>query len=298
MILTVLLENIIVDDPVPLTILEIHVDIRHGYSFRIQESLKQEIVLHWINSCDSDTVADTAAGSRASSRSGLAAVSICPVDIIPDYQDILDESLLLDDIELLHRVIMDLFRLLFIVFRVVGISVNESFFDEFCQKLQSCLILMSLRKSVIRLLVLVEYKVNLTSVSYFLRIINSFSEFREKSPHFLLALHIILPAGVVDSVLVRYKLVLLHAQKHIMACCILWQGIMAVISDYKRNSRLFADFNDSLVRDFLLQGIVLVILHLEEIIAVAEDLIVPECDFLCPVIAYHRSSGHFTGYTG
>ena len=51
LILPVLFHNV-VDNFLTALVAEIHVDIGHGYSFRVQETLKEELVPDRINVCD------------------------------------------------------------------------------------------------------------------------------------------------------------------------------------------------------------------------------------------------------
>ena len=90
-----------------LRILEVHVDIRHGYTFRIQEPLKQKIVTHRIDIRDSCTVTYTASGTGTSSRTYPAVMCLCPVDIIPHNKDIFHKSHGLYNAKFIFHILID-----------------------------------------------------------------------------------------------------------------------------------------------------------------------------------------------
>ena len=46
----------IIDHFLPSLIAEIHINIRHGYTFRIQKTLEQELIMDGINGCDPQTI--------------------------------------------------------------------------------------------------------------------------------------------------------------------------------------------------------------------------------------------------
>src|SRR6056297_283361 len=41
--------NYILDHTLPAVIIKINIDIRHRYTFRVQETLKEQVILQWVN---------------------------------------------------------------------------------------------------------------------------------------------------------------------------------------------------------------------------------------------------------
>ena len=80
----------IVDDLRAAFEAEIHVDIRHGNSFRVQETLEQELVPHRVQLCDAKGVGDNTSGRRSSSRSDHDVVVARKFDEIPHDQEVID----------------------------------------------------------------------------------------------------------------------------------------------------------------------------------------------------------------
>ena len=97
----------IFDDTGTLRILKIHVDIGHGYTLRIQETLKQKIVAYRIDIRDSCTVTYTASGTGTSSRTYPAVMCLCPVDIIPHNKDIFHKSHGLYNAKFIFHILID-----------------------------------------------------------------------------------------------------------------------------------------------------------------------------------------------
>ncbi len=97
----------IINDLLPAFIAEINIDIRHRHTLRIQETLEQQAVANRVNICDMQAVRYNAACCRATPRSDRYIVFPCPVDEIPDNQEIVDISHLPDDTQLIVKLFPD-----------------------------------------------------------------------------------------------------------------------------------------------------------------------------------------------
>ena len=93
----------IVDDLRAAFETEIHVDIRHGNSFRVQETLEQELVPHRIQLCDAKGVGNNTSGRRSSSRSDHDVVVARKFDEIPHDQEVIDVTHRFDRIKLVFQ---------------------------------------------------------------------------------------------------------------------------------------------------------------------------------------------------
>ena len=124
-ILAILFRDIL-NGAVALRILKIHINIRHGHTLRIQETLKEQIVFDGIDVRDSGAIAHLASRSRASSRSNPAVMSPAPVDVVPDNQNILHKAHLLDNAQLILHILIDALTLFLRVFRIVFVFVLKS----------------------------------------------------------------------------------------------------------------------------------------------------------------------------
>ena len=68
---------------------EININIRHGYSFRIQKPLEQQVIADGVNIRNSQAVGDDASRRRASSRPYHDVVGAGEVDKIPHNQEVI-----------------------------------------------------------------------------------------------------------------------------------------------------------------------------------------------------------------
>ena len=81
-------------------IVEVHVDIRHGDSFRIQEALEEEVVLDRVQIGDAEAVGHHTAGGAASPGAHRDAVALGPVDEVLDYEEVVREAHVGDGLQL------------------------------------------------------------------------------------------------------------------------------------------------------------------------------------------------------
>ena len=93
----------IVDDLRAAFEAEIHVDIRHGNSFRVQETLEQELIPHRVQLCDAKGVGNNTSGRRSSSRSDHDVVVARKFDEIPHDQEVIDVTHRFDRIKLVFQ---------------------------------------------------------------------------------------------------------------------------------------------------------------------------------------------------
>ena len=78
---------------------EIHIDIGHGDTFRIEETFEKEVVLDRVEVGDTGQVGDEGAGGRTTTRTDHDPVVFRPVDEVLDDQEVRCEAGLADDVE-------------------------------------------------------------------------------------------------------------------------------------------------------------------------------------------------------
>ena len=89
---------------------EIHIDIREGYTLRVQEALKNKAMLKRIQLCDAHRIGDHAPCSRASSRTYHNTVGFGPVDIISHNKEVAAELHLADHAAFIISLFRHFFR--------------------------------------------------------------------------------------------------------------------------------------------------------------------------------------------
>ena len=88
------------DDPVAPLHAEVHVKVRHGHPFRVEEALKQQVVLHGVDVGDEQRVGHQRAGAGTTPRPHRHAVVLGPLDEVHHDQEVAWEPHLVDDVEL------------------------------------------------------------------------------------------------------------------------------------------------------------------------------------------------------
>ncbi len=78
----------VVDDAAPVFIAEIHIDIRHGDAFRIEEAFEEEVVLERVQSGNAQQIGDDGPGSRTTARADGDFMVAGIFDVIPDDEEV------------------------------------------------------------------------------------------------------------------------------------------------------------------------------------------------------------------
>ena len=71
---------------------KVNVNIRHGYSFRIEKTLEQQIITNWIQLCDAQCIRNQASRCRSTPRSDHDIMITGIFDKIPHNQEIVNVS--------------------------------------------------------------------------------------------------------------------------------------------------------------------------------------------------------------
>ena len=117
--------NHVLDDFGTSDVFDIRVDIRVRHTFRVQKSLKQQIVLDWVKVGDAHTVSDHRACCGASPGSNIDIVGLCPVDEVPNDDEVSGELHLLNHFDF----VIETFLVFFGMFHRGAI---ETFVKPFC----------------------------------------------------------------------------------------------------------------------------------------------------------------------
>ena len=93
----------IINDFLPSFKAKVNINIRHGYTLRIQKTLKKQIILDRIEFRDSKRIGNQASGRRTSSGSNHDIMITGILDKIPDNQEIIHISHILNCIQLIGK---------------------------------------------------------------------------------------------------------------------------------------------------------------------------------------------------
>ena len=256
----------IIDYILAMCVFEINVNIRHGYTFRIQETFEEQIILNRINVGDVHTIGSNTAGGRTPSRAYCNVVFTAIIDVIPYDQEI---------IHVPHFPNNGQFVIQF--FAQCTVIVRIAFFQSIGAEL------IQIGPGIIPLWYIeerefcdTEFDLHMASVGNFLRIIDGILRICKKRTHFSLTLYIILPAFIAEPVCIRYFLLRLNAQQKVMCFCIVGSGVMTVIGSNKAYIKFFGHAKQCGIHICLRRNSV--ILKFEKEISVTKTVVIALCN--------------------
>ena len=215
----------VLDDLLPALVLEVHIDIGHGDTLRIQETLEDEIVTHRVDIGDADAVRDEGARRRASAGPHGDVMGLRIVHIIPDDQEVLDEAHAGDRIELIVETCP-------VLLAVRAVARPETILTELPEIARR---IVARRHLVARHMVVSEFNAYIAALCDFMCVVEGFLRIRKQRPHLLLGLDIELPARIAQTVLVGDLLSGLETEQDVVRLRILLPGIMDIIRGDQRN---------------------------------------------------------------
>ncbi len=229
--------NDIINDFLPSFIAEIHINIRHADTLRIQEALKQQAVLHRIDLRDIQGIGHQTPGGTASTRSDNNPVVPGIFDKVPYNEEIVHISHLNDGLELILQAIPDFFR----HFRI-------SFLQPFVAEVPEILLCGTASRNIIlREVEPAEFKPDMTPVHDPHGIFQSFRILPKQKFHFLRGFQVELRSFKAEPVGILYGLSGLDAEQDIMGIGILPVDIVHVIGRDQRNAGFPADPNQPFI---------------------------------------------------
>ena len=284
----------IIDDFLSPFEAEVHINIGHGHTFRIQETFKQQIIMNGINVGDLQTICHDTSRSGTSSRSHRNPVLFRIVDEIPYDQEIVHISHSADDTQLVIQTFPQ--GLSGLPGRLVTVTVT------LCQSVITKLVqiapgIITFRHIVFRQLRHAKLYLHITTVCNPLGILHGLPCIGEQSLHFLFALDVILTALITHAILVRQLFAGLQTQQNIVGNRILSIGVMHIVGGYQRNVQFSAHLEQFHVHCPLFRDSM--ILQFQKIIALAEAGLVFASRFSRFVLhSLQNKPGHFTCKAG
>ena len=193
-----------------------------------------------------------------------------PVDIVPHDQNILDESHLLDDAELILHILIDPVALFLRIGIIICIFFFKSLIAERTQEfIRRCI---SFRNFVLRNLVISKFNRHMTAICDLLRIIHCFLRIWKKRTHLVLTFDVELSPLIAHTILIRNLLTGLDAKEHIVRLHIVRIGVMHIIRAYKPDPSLLTHAHQLLVHNLLIRNPM--VLQLQEEIALAKTRLI------------------------
>ena len=251
----------VVDDLAALDVVEVDVDIRHRHALRIQEALKEQIVLQRVEVRDAEQIGDDAARGRTAPRADADAVLARVVDEIPDNEEVAVVAHAMDDAELVFKSLAHLFRNLPVAARQVLLAeVAQIRFIVGIRR----------RDRVVRQLQLAEGEVDLAARGNLLGVGDGLRKIRKECRHLLRRFQIVVVAREAHAVGIVERLVHLDAEQDVVELAVLAVHVMQVVRRDEPDIVLLRKLDECGVCLALLRQAV--VLHLEEKIIAPEDL--------------------------
>ena len=271
----------------PAGIAEIHVDIRHGDTFRVQEALKIQAVLHGVDVRDAQAVGHHAAGGGAAARAHRDPRPLGIVHEILDDEEIVRKAHFLDHGQLVFQ--------LPVVFRLLGaVALREALFTQLPQIGGG---VVPLRQLELRQVILAEGEVKPAAVSNALGVLHGVGITGEQLLHLLRGADVEILRLIAHTVLVVHGFSGLDAQQHVVALGVLLPEIVGVVGADQGNARLLVQAQQAPVHRGLLGNAVVLQLQIE--VVPAQDLLHGQGVFLGPlIVAADQAAGNFSGQAG
>ena len=226
--LSVLSGNV-VDYLLSALIAEVHINIGHADPFRIEETLKNQVIPDRVDVRNFKAVCHYGAGSRASSRSHHNAVCLCVIYEIPYNQEIFHISHGFYGAQLVVQSFVKLLG------RVFPVPFAKSCLAELSEIGGIVLAVWSLE---FRKMVFTEPEIEAAGVCNNLSIVHSLRKISKNLTHLLFALQVKFIVRKAHPVLIVKSGSGLNGKQHIMSLGIFLADIMNVIGSSKRNADL------------------------------------------------------------
>ena len=219
----------IIDDFLPAVVTEIHIDIRHGHTLRIQETLKKQIVPDRLDIRNLQAVCHDAPCAGASARPYRNPVAPGVIDKIPHNQEVVHISHPANDGKFVVKSLAQRLSGIACGHTAVAVAFLQPVIAEFIQISPRVI---ALRHLISGQLGLPERNLHIAPVGNALGILQSLPRIGKQPLHLLLALHEILAALIAHPVLVRQLLVGLKAQQNIVGIRVPGIGVVDVIGGH------------------------------------------------------------------
>ena len=241
---------------------EVHINIRHGYSFRIQETLKEKIIPDRIQLGDPKCIGNQASCGGTSSRADHDIIVSGIFDEVPHNEEVIYISHVFDGGQLIIQAF----------FQRIGyrmITLFQPFMAKLVQILPGG---QSVGHIIFRQLGHAEFDLHVAALRDLVGIFQSFQSIWKKSRHLFWRFHIILAALIAHSVLIAEFFLSLQTKKNIMWFRILCHSVMHIIGGNQIDPRLSVHTEKLLVYSLLLRDPM--ILKLQKEISFSENILV------------------------
>ena len=212
------------DHLAPAFIVEVDIQIGHGDSLRIEESLKQQIVFERIDGGDVKRIGDDGARAAAASGADENAVRLGEMHIVPDDQEVIDIAHALNDAELVIQPLL-------CILAVGRVALPKTFFAKpakVCRR-----VAFALGQRVFGQMDGFEIEFHMAALGDLYGVFDGVVQLGKDPAHFLLGFDIHLIGFHAHAILVGQRLAGLDAHEDFLRLRVLALHIMAVVGGDK-----------------------------------------------------------------
>ena len=253
----------VTDHVVSVAGIKVHVDVRHRYSGRVQETLEQQVVLNRIEIGDPECVGHRTPGCRPTTRSDPDVIVASERDEVPSDEEVRREPHVVDNAELIVEPFGDLrpefmtptLLCAFVgeVTEVLGVG-GEAFGERELGQLR-----------------VAKLDLDVASLSDPERVVARLRYLCEESPHLAGRLDVMPVAVKLEAIGVREERSGLHAQQGVVGLRVVLVGVVRVVGGEDRRLNLLGNLQQLRIGGSLL-GDPLVLQFDEEVVAAVDVL--------------------------
>ena len=250
----------IIQHLIALYIAEVGINIRHTYTFRIQEAFEQQMITQRFNIRYTQQIGHDTACGTATTRPNRNIMAAAIIDKIPDNEEVAGVAHRIDDVQLKVQTLADL-----LIHNLI--ALRQSLLAQVTQIAHS---VKALRHRELRQQQMAELHLHVAAVSNFIGIAQSLRTIAEQRLHLIIAFQIIAVVVKAHTVRLINRAGRLNAQQNILRCGILLLHIMQIICRYQAKTELLRQLLQ--LRAYLVLLIKVMVLNFQKVVFLAENV--------------------------
>ena len=249
----------IVNDFLTAFVAEVHVNIRHADTLRVQEPFEQQLILQRIQHGNAHGIGHNGACAAAPSRADHNPLGLGVVNEIPHNQEVIHVTHAGDHAKFILQPLIG-----FVLLRRLRVQPLHAFPTDAIQHLVGCF---PFRHGIMGQAGNAEFERNIASFRNLMGAIHRIRHGCEKPTHFCLAFHIQLTRFHPHAALIFQRFARLDAHQHFLCICVLLFQIVTVVGGYQRHIHLTGDLNQPGQNNLLIPDAMIHDFHKEMILA-------------------------------
>ncbi len=273
---------------VAFVILNVEVDIRHGDTARVQETLEDELEFQRLDRGNAEGVSDH--GARAGTADVIPPVAFLRlVDEVLHDEEVGVEAHRVDDVQFLLEALAH-----HGIGGVLSVTPDQA---RFALLAQESLVVFAFRQREDRQMVAVRFEVDVAALRDLDGVLNRARDVAEELPHFFLGTHVVGVVVHAEALLVVEMRAGLNREEDILIAPVFRIDVMRIVRRDELRTEFVTEFEEDFVDLHKLRHVV--ILQLEEEVIRAEDVVIPRQAFARLVdIAFVNQLRNLARHTG